>query len=54
MNLNTGSYSIRSIGAQQTQKVSDIQLVQSNLKNIAAKNVNKALIYISDCNLPVS
>ena len=42
-----------SLGAQQTQKVPDIQLVQSNLTNIAAQNVNKAFVYISDCNLPL-
>ena len=41
------------LGAQKTQKVSDIQLVQSNFTNIAAQNVNKAFVYITDCNLPL-
>ena len=41
-------------GAQQSQKVSDIQLVQSNFTNIAAQNVNKAFVYISDCNLALN
>ena len=41
------------LGASQTQKVSDIQLVQSNFTNIAAQNVNKVFVYISDCNLPL-
>ena len=43
------------LGAQQTQKEPDIQLVQSNFTNIAAQNVNKAFtfVYIGDCNLPL-
>ena len=41
------------LGASETQKVSDIQLVQSNVTNIAAQNVNKVFVYISDCNLPL-
>ena len=39
------------LGAQQTQKLSDIQLVQSNFTNVAAQNVNKAFVYNSNCNL---
>ena len=34
--------------------MSDIQLVQSNFINIAAQNINKAFVYISDCNLPLT
>ena len=33
--------------------MSDIQLVQSNNKNIATQNVSKAFVYISNCNLPL-
>ena len=34
--------------------MSDIQLVQLNFTNIAAQNVKKAFVYISDCNLPLN
>ena len=33
--------------------MSDIQLVESYFTNVAAQNVNKAFVYISDCNLPL-
>ena len=50
MNWNARLYSIRSIA---NPKSVDIQLFQSNFTNIAGQNVNKAFLYISDCDLPL-